>query len=83
MQSKRLLNLLSQYDVNVDCVLSNEILMHYNGVKYKIYYSVTKFILIVNNPLFIIYFHIPLLRLQTNDGLCTGFPYVFTLRVSC
>ena len=41
MQSKRLLNLLSQYDVNVDCVLSNEILMHYNGVKYKIYYSVT------------------------------------------
>lgn len=41
MQSKRLLNLLSQYDVNVDYVLSNEILMHYNDVKYNIYYSVT------------------------------------------
>jgi len=41
MQSKRLLNLLSQYDVNVDCVLSNEILMHYNDAKCRIYYSVT------------------------------------------
>ena len=41
MQSKRLLNLLSQYDVNVDCILSNRILMHYNDVKYKIYYDVT------------------------------------------
>ena len=41
MQSKRLVKLLSQYDVKVDCILSNEILMHYNGVKYKIYYSVT------------------------------------------
>ena len=41
MQSKRLVNLLSQYDVNVDYVLSNEILMHYNGVKYSIYYSIT------------------------------------------
>ena len=41
MKSKRLLNLLSQYDVNVYYVLSNEILMHYNDVKYSIYYSVT------------------------------------------
>lgn len=41
MQSKRLLNLLSQYGVNVDYVLSNEILMHYNDIKYSIYYSIT------------------------------------------
>ena len=41
MQSKRLLNLLNQYDVNVDYVLNNRILMHYNDVKYKICYDTT------------------------------------------